>query len=695
MERKEKYRFQAEKMLSDYEFFSSPRFMRVLHHVGKEITDRHNAKIRTYAEQGENRAGYFEGVYTYINVLNEITQSFPTLELRGESILGVVGHECGHQNYSSIYLRRKYVEGIENGILYPYFPEPNTEKEQIYADQMKQLFTKKDKATLGIYLPVAARLHGLLEDVYVEERMSKRFPGSIQRGIYQNRKRIMERFESVKQMDRTGDQLGTMLWVLTEYMFTQRVNVWDGEVRLYEDFLRECTSVIHWATHDVRESSRFIATNQILLTIWPLLLKEIEELQAMMEAADPEVKGYLIKNKAEQIQNQIPKYSEEPNCRELRMKEQEASDVEWTGKEKHEIPEEESRDPQSEQIKKSLDSGRLERAKPEDGEPLEELMADVPKEIDFSRELRKIRHEIAEEKAQDMMSEAMHEALKNFLDGITFHPVNVTIPKEVIRQDKSSEKALLEYQEVQPEIERVVRKFLEMIRPLLVARKSKLQRRQFFGKSLDMKNLWDPQERVFKSKIADKNNFDTVIAILMDQSASINEMRKKASQLTALCIYEFAQYLNIPVCVYGHCTNIWRPGHMGEETVCLHSYVEFEDSHDAKLRILDMKPSGANRDGVALQYIEEKLKRRKERMKLLFFTCDGLPNAQDYGGKVARDDLKQIQKKIHKEGIHLLVAATGADQEEIRRIYGNACVNTSDLAKLPNEICGRLIQMIL
>ena len=149
MERKEKYRFQAEKMLSDYEFFSSPRFMRVLHHVGKEITDRHNAKIRTYAEQGENRAGYFEGVYTYINVLNEITQSFPTLELRGESILGVVGHECGHQNYSSIYLRRKYVEGIENGILYPYFPEPNTEKEQIYADQMKQLFTKKDKATLA------------------------------------------------------------------------------------------------------------------------------------------------------------------------------------------------------------------------------------------------------------------------------------------------------------------------------------------------------------------------------------------------------------------------------------------------------------------------------------------------------------------------------------------------------------------
>lgn len=664
MEKKEKCRFQAEKMLSDYEFFSSPRFMRVLHHVGKEITDRHNAKIRTYVEPGE-------------------------------SILGVAGHECGHQNYSSIYLRKKYVEGIENGIIYPYFPEPNTEKEQIYANQMKQFFAKKDKAALGIYLSVAARLHGLLEDVYVEERMSKRFPGSIQRGIYQNRKRIMERFKSVKQMDRTGNQLGTMLWVLTEYMFTQRVNVWDGEVQLYENFLRECVPVIHWATHDVRESSRFIATNQILLTIWPLLQKEIEELQERMEAADPEARGDLIKNIAEQIQNQIPQYSEEPSCRELRMKEQEASDVEWSGNEKHEIPEAGGRNQKIEQTKESLDNRRLDGVKPEDGEPLEKLMADVPKEIDFGRELRKIKHEMAEEKAQAMMSEAKHEALKKLLDGITFHPVNSAIPKEVIRQSQPSEKALLAYQELQPEIERVARKFLEIIRPLLAARKSKLQRRQFFGKSLDMKNLWDPQERVFKTKIADKNNFDTVIAILMDQSASINEMRKKASQLTALCIFEFAKHLNIPVCVYGHCTDFRRPGHFGEETVCLHSYVEFEDSHDAKLRILDMKPGGANRDGVALQYMEEILKRRKERMKLLFFTCDGLPNAQDYGGKVARDDLRQIQKKIHKEGIHLLVAATGADQAEIRRIYGDACVNTSDLSKLPNEICGRLIEMIL
>ena len=693
MEEKERFLLEAEKMLSDYEFFTSPRFMRLLHHVGKEITDRHNAKVRTYGAPDENRAGYFEGTYTYINVLNEITQSFPSLELRGESILGVLGHECGHQNYSSIYLRKKYVEGISNGILYPYFPEPRSEKERLYAEQMKELFVRKDRIAIELYLTMAAPLHGLLEDVYIEERMMKRFPGSIRRGIQGNRKRIMERYDSVKKLDKGGDKLGTMASVLTEYMFTKRVNTWDGEIQLYADFLRECIPLIHQAAHDVRESSRFIATNQILLAIWPLLLEKIEELQEIMDQTPPEKQEDLIKKTAEKIQTQMPQYSEEPICREHRMEEKNASDVKWTGADKKEG--EERPDGQNGDVDDFTESGKLKEAQPEDKKPLEELSVDFPKEIDISRELRKIRHELAEEKTEKMMTDAMREALKNFLEGVEFHPVNEAIPKEVIRKDKPSKKAELMYEQIKPEIQSVLSEFLVLVQPILMTRKSRIRRKQLFGKSLDMKNLWDPQDRVFKTKISDKNNFNTAIAVLMDQSASIDERRRLASILATLCIVEFAQYLKIPVCVYGHCTDFRRPEHFGKETVCLHSYMEFEDRDHEKLRILDMKPGGANRDGVALQYMEEKLKRRKERQKLLFFTCDGLPNASDYGGKVARDDLKQIQKELHRDGIHLLVAAIGEDQEEIHKIYGNSCINTSDLSALPGEICKRLLQMIL
>lgn len=106
---------QTEKrLLRDMEVFFSPQFLRLVQRIGKEITDKHDAQIRFYSDATDHRAGYFEGRYIYINTMNMLTQSFPTLDLRSKSLIGVEGHECGHQNYSSIYLRRKYIDGIAN-----------------------------------------------------------------------------------------------------------------------------------------------------------------------------------------------------------------------------------------------------------------------------------------------------------------------------------------------------------------------------------------------------------------------------------------------------------------------------------------------------------------------------------------------------------------------------------------------------
>lgn len=118
-EEKESNKQTEKRLLRDMEVFSSPQFLRLAQRIGKEITQKHNAQIRFYYDALDRRAGYFEGRYIYINIMNRLTQSFPTLDLRSKSLIGVEGHECGHQNYSSIYLRRKYIDGIAKGILYP------------------------------------------------------------------------------------------------------------------------------------------------------------------------------------------------------------------------------------------------------------------------------------------------------------------------------------------------------------------------------------------------------------------------------------------------------------------------------------------------------------------------------------------------------------------------------------------------
>lgn len=128
-ERKERNQQVEQRLLQDIEVFSSPQFLRLMQRIGKEITDKHNAQIRFYSDALDHRAGYFEGCYIYINTMNMLTQSFPTLDLRSKSLIGVEGHECGHQNYSSIYLRRKYIDGITKGILYPAWPQPENEQE--------------------------------------------------------------------------------------------------------------------------------------------------------------------------------------------------------------------------------------------------------------------------------------------------------------------------------------------------------------------------------------------------------------------------------------------------------------------------------------------------------------------------------------------------------------------------------------
>ena len=231
--------------------------------------------------------------------------------------------------------------------------------------------------------------------------------------------------------------------------------------------------------------------------------------------------------------------------------------------------------------------------------------------------------------------------------------------------------------------------------PVLKRKKTHILRHQYIGKGLDMAHLWNPEKRIFQTKIPSRN-MDTVIGFLLDQSGSIDKKRWKASVLTALCVVEFAQALDIPVCVNGHCTgreHIGRDiGREQQEMVCFHSYLEFGEKKEGKYRILDMETGGANRDGAALLYMAEKIAKRKEKMKILIFFCDGLPNAQGYGGKVAREDLQNVQKRLEQKQITLLVAAIGTDQEDIQKIYGNACINAEDLERLPQQIVKKLLE---
>ena len=679
---------QTEKrLLRDMEVFSSPQFLRLVQRIGKEITDKHDAQIRFYSDATDHRAGYFEGRYIYINTMNMLTQSFPTLDLRSKSLIGVEGHECGHQNYSSIYLRRKYIDGIASGILYPAWPLPETERETGFLQSMKEGFQKKDAVLLGLYLQTAGRLHGYLEDAFIEEQMCRRFPGSIRQGILQNRKRNMEQISSLKsQIVQKKSKLKIMLLLLVQYMFTHKVNTWDGEVAEYMELLRNCIPVLLKTTVDMGESTRYLATNQILLKLWPLLLEEAEGMERKIKSTG-ENKESVLKQAFDEWKKDLPQYSEEPFCREIRMERKEASDVLWNG---GELKRTFSEEMQSIQIERESVVKEKERLTEGKTEPLlSELEQETVKTIDIGRELHNICLELKREAREKGYEEWMRERLKEILENTEFTPVNREIKKRVFR--KVSQTAYQKYRIFQPQIKHTLMKMKQDLLPVLKRKKTHILRYQYIGKRLDMAHLWNPEKRIFQTKIPSQN-MDTAIGFLLDQSGSIDSKRWETSVLTALCVVEFAQVFGIPVCVNGHCTGREHIGRKREEIVCLHSYLEFGEKEEGKYRILDMETGGANRDGAALLYMAEKMVKRKEKMKILIFFCDGLPNAQGYGGKVAKEDLQKVQRQLKQKQITLFVAAIGRDQEDIQNIYGNACINAENLEQLPHQIVKKLLE---
>lgn len=105
-------------------------------------------------------------------------------------------------------------------------------------------------------------------------------------------------------------------WVY-EYMRTQnlvkaaedKVNVWDGEVAEYMELLRNCIPVLLKTTVDMGESTRYLATNQILLKLWPLLLEEAEGMERKIKSTG-ENKESVLKQAFDEWKKDLPQYSE-------------------------------------------------------------------------------------------------------------------------------------------------------------------------------------------------------------------------------------------------------------------------------------------------------------------------------------------------------------------------------------------------
>lgn len=696
MERNREFRelVQKEKeKLENEEIFESAFYRQMLLSVAGEMTGGTLKRVELVKKPEETWAGVCGTDGVRLNLENVLTASFPTLPLKSDSLFGILGHECGHWNFSDFGLRGKYLEGLRKGEWYHISPQPKSREEEEHLKEIEGDFKEKHIPALTLLSETASFVQNMLEDAYVERKMCKRYPGSIRRGILQNRVRRAERIPSLKvQLESGYDSAAILLNLMTQYSLLGTVNNWEGETGELLSLLETVKPVIDLAATVEAAELRMGAVNRILLVIWKVLAEKIRKMEKQQERQQEKQQERPSDGKEKQQEKQ-----ERPA--DGQEQQNESPDGSADGQENQKILEE-----MMEEFQGQLPEYLLERdskdaaGKPQNtvsgkaGSSQMEISRLTECEFEAGELLMEHIQELAEENAKKELDKKIRTGLLRELSETAFDGDHQKVKKVLIRETQNRPEAMERYQLYEKEVKSIMRRMKPRLLPVLSCQGSQMERKLFFGSKLDYQALYDPGGRIFQNMDIVRK-VDTAVALLIDLSDSMHGERIHQARLCALCLYEFCTSADIPVLIYGHHID-GKHRRVQDETVFFHSFAEFDADRGDRYRIASMETGGCNRDGVALCFVGEKLAKRPEKIRILFVISDGFPNATRYNGKKAEEDMLRIKESLERKRITVLTAAIGSDKEQIQRIYKEGFLDISDIGQLPYVLPKQILMRI-
>ena len=697
MERNREFRelVQKEKeKLENEEIFESAFYRQMLLSVAGEMTGVTLKRVELVKKPEETWAGVCGTDGVRLNLENVLTASFPTLPLKSDSLFGILGHECGHWNFSDFGLRGKYLEGLRKGEWYRISPEPKSREEEEHLKEMEGYFREKHAPALTLLSETASFVQNMLEDAYVERKMCKMYPGSIRRGILQNRVRRAERIPSLKvQLESGYDSAAILLNLMTQYSLLGTVNNWEGETGELLSLLETVKPVIDLAADVEAAEIRMAAVNRILLVIWKVLAEKIRKMEKQQQERQQEKQQEQPsdgKEKQQEKQERPADGQEQQN---------ESPDGSADGQENQKILEE-----MMEEFQGQLPEYLLERdskdaaGKPQNtvsgkaGSSQMEISRLTECEFETGELLMEHIQGLAEEYAKKELDKKIRTELLRELSETVFDGDHQKVKKVLIRETQTRPEAMERYQLYEKEVKSIMRRMKPRLLPVLSCQGSQMERKLFFGSRMDYQALYDPGGRIFQNMDIVRK-VDTAVALLIDLSDSMYGERIHQARLCALCLYEFCTSADIPVLIYGHHID-GKHRRVQDETVFFHSFAEFDTDRGDRYRIASMETGGCNRDGAALCFVGEKLAKRPEKIRLLFVISDGFPNATRYNGKKAEEDMLRIKESLERKRITVLTAAIGSDKEQIQRIYKEGFLDISDIGQLPYVLPKQVLMRI-
>ena len=663
--------------LTDEQLFASPQFAAYLTDIAEGTTGRYRRKssVRTYWDALPHAdIAHTDNRVITVNAGNYLTRSFPTRSLKADSLLGIVGHECGHILFSDFTMLETYHQALSGGRFYPQEPEDLSAKQVRSLREIGEFLEEKDEAVINALSGIAHSLVNMMEDVYIEGRMCDAFPGGLRTGILLNNLRFAEEMDSVtEEIGHQHHEVFIVANLLIQYAKTGDINNLGGYKGPYLDTVYECIPYIDDAAYDDDARVRFDAANKMLLLLWPYMESYIKQVR-------------------EDIKNHT-------NKAETELGEQLAGGAPLPGGSGKPVPGKKGKhDPGSDeddrtQLQQVLDyeDGRIELEKTdeigEDGAGGTSRTSDYAGSGYVSQaaeDMERIMTQLAEDAAYASYEQELSEELQAESDKIRYGNAHRGVHVNVNRMGYVDSSYMEAYQKVAPPLLLISKRLQKQVSQILKDYREggKLDNLPM-GKRINVRNAVRNDGRLFYKLKLPNDRTDIAVAVLNDESGSMSSSNRITyARSASIILHDFCRGLGIPVAIYGH-TEF--------DDVELYAYAEF-DSIDNKdhYRLMDMSARSGNRDGAALRYVAERLMTRPEAIRLLIVISDGQPAAENYYGTEAEADLRGIKKEYSARGIQMFAAAIGSDKPNIQRIYGDGFLDITNLEKLPVNL-GRLI----
>lgn len=671
--------------ITDEQLFCSKKFCGYLEDIAEVVSKRykrpvivrviHNNKIPLVAET--------DNMIITINSANEYTDVLSDRVSKVNSLIGFLGHELGHVNFTDFCLLNIFYSWLKKGKFYPSEPIPESSEEEVAKEEIREMLKAKDDVALELIKTVLFKLANILEDSYIETKMCEEFPGKLKKGIIMQRVLMIDNAPSITEMlDKKYERLAIIMNLILEYATCSNVKNDGGYSGEFLDKLKNCIIHIDDAVYTDDIKARFIAASQILLKIWEYVKEKIEKEKEKQkdnsEDNSQNKKGNT--SKSGDISNQMTQTASAPRGSTSSVAKKQGVQ-QTSGDEECKLKK------AKEEIQKVVEE-ELGRMKLEQTDTITNENADGKLELDNSyggsnydnsaSDIERVLTKVAEERVNKSLENELNNKLQTEANSISYGTIHKDTNITIRRINPVPEYMKSYYAQVAPELLLLSKKLQKGIQNVIKDRKfgGKLNG-LYMGRRIDARNTVRDDGKYFYNRKLPDEELDFAVAVLVDESGSMSSRdRITVARATSIALYDFCRKINVPISIMGHSTAI--------EGVELFSYADFDsiDGND-KYRIMDMCARAGNRDGMPLRYVAEKLLKRNEKTKLLILISDGQPSDYGYSGTAAEEDLRQIKSEYTRKGITMFAAAIGDDKENIERIYKDGFLDITNLQKMP------------